>query len=959
MKRLKFLLPVLTLLVTACEKDPETDAGSGGSETGVAENVLFEGGFSLATGSGQEFVLSWEADVDRIGLFKTGGAQAAVVDETNLCYVSRNSADHTAFKPLGDAVTWNEGTQNFCAYFPYRASNVSAESVSVSVKPEQKCMPGDISYLKKSLTLYAEVKDVTRQAEALQLSFKSIEAVVELKISSQTPQFNINGVSLRSNAGDVLAYSGALLNLLTGELTLPSEAESLSSKVGCQLLTPVDIHTETISLYLAVNPIAEGKELDIVLESANGEETVLGTVTVPAGGIKANTVTTLVVGGGDVDIVDLSAAGTANTYIVTRPGALYTFKADVKGNGVARSYTYNYNGEEVTRGYTDADIALAAESAKLVWYNTPQGIDGYSNQSPVVAESVKYYKGTIYFTTPDTFVNGNALIAAYDSSDNIIWSWNIWALEGYDAEAVARLAGSYTFMDRNLGAMAGAEVMDTTDPVKAAWAIGHYYQWGRKDPFPAATEYVDDGANTVMWGLPTYTPISKLANASSFGDFNSSNTIYTTKPDMSAADLNNNAENLSQKLGGNYTVDQAVAHSVKYPYRWAAQHFNNQGPSGGGIAYSWLIPTGDAAAADTEAYLWGSTDEFKAGSKTIYDPCPAGWMVPAVDAWGYFMTSSANIKKSYGVYSDAGLYFPRTGQRNAGFGGSKIIAVEKTNEVFGYHTSTMSPDSHIPFKSGYYGVTTGDTYTGAGYQVRCVKDNSSSGGSNQVFGKYKAVFIGDSITETWEPRTINPTFFVDNNFWPSGISGQTTGNIRNRFYADVVMRHPQVVVITCGTNDLAGNDNNKVPRTYEHMLDNIKAMTDMADKAGIRVVLGSVAPSTEVWWHGEVDGKDWNEVYPDFEKKVVEYNKLLKEYADSKGYVYCDYHAVLKDENDDLKYEYRYPLGNDQHGDHIHPNGLGFAAMEPVALEAVGRAMAGAGGAGGNGSIDDLDKWEW
>ena len=71
-------------------------------------------------------------------------------------------------------------------------------------------------------------------------------------------------------------------------------------------------------------------------------------------------------------------------------------------------------------------------------------------------------------------------------------------------------------MDRNLGAMIGLEAKDESDPVKAAWAIGNYYQWGRKDPIPTASEYgkADNALQGSMkWGLPTYTPLENLKKA--------------------------------------------------------------------------------------------------------------------------------------------------------------------------------------------------------------------------------------------------------------------------------------------------------------------------------------------------------------------------------------------------------------------------------------------------------------
>ena len=74
---------------------------------------------------------------------------------------------------------------------------------------------------------------------------------------------------------------------------------------------------------------------------------------------------------------------------------------------------------------------------------------------------------------PETYREGNAVIAVRNSAGKILWSWHIW-LTDQPAECVLP-NGAGTIMDRNLGA---------TD--KAADRIESYgllYQWGRKDPF--------------------------------------------------------------------------------------------------------------------------------------------------------------------------------------------------------------------------------------------------------------------------------------------------------------------------------------------------------------------------------------------------------------------------------------------------------------------------------------------
>lgn len=84
--------------------------------------------------------------------------------------------------------------------------------------------------------------------------------------------------------------------------------------------------------------------------------------------------------------------------------------------------------------------------------------------------------GKLYFRKGAN-LPGSAHVAVMDADGTVRWSWHIWA----PAEPVeGRRIGSWTFMDRNVGAVRAA----ATDYSNAS--IGMHYQWGRKDPFPPA-----------------------------------------------------------------------------------------------------------------------------------------------------------------------------------------------------------------------------------------------------------------------------------------------------------------------------------------------------------------------------------------------------------------------------------------------------------------------------------------
>ncbi|MEE0864047.1 MAG: hypothetical protein U0L61_02820, partial [Alistipes sp.] len=146
---------------------------------------------------------------------------------------------------------------------------------------------------------------------------------------------------------------------------------------------------------------------------------------------------------------DLSVEGSANCYLIKAAGN-YKFKA-VQGN-------------------SDWSVGNVKKT-EVLWESF--GTDVMPNIGDLIA-TTGYKNGYVYFSTPETFKNGNASIAVRNSKDVILWSWHIWCSEeGWNDHVYANNAG--TMMDRNLGA--------TSATPGDVGAFGLLYQWGRKDPF--------------------------------------------------------------------------------------------------------------------------------------------------------------------------------------------------------------------------------------------------------------------------------------------------------------------------------------------------------------------------------------------------------------------------------------------------------------------------------------------
>ena len=171
------------------------------------------------------------------------------------------------------------------------------------------------------------------------------------------------------------------------------------------------------------------------------------------------------------------------------------------------------------------------------------------------------------------------------------------------------------------------------------------------------------------------------------------------------------------------------------------------------------------------------------------------------------------------------------------------------------------------------------------------------------------VFMGNSITDCWADTV--PAFFADNNFVGRGISGQVSSQMLVRFQEDVINLHPKVVVICCGTNDIAQNNG---PITLEHILHNIKSMCQLARANKIKPVVCSTLPAKGFKWRPDM--KPAND--------IIRLNEMIKAYAQENKIPYVDYHSALKDEENGLPKKYSK--------DGVHPNAQGYAVMESVIL---------------------------
>ena len=172
----------------------------------------------------------------------------------------------------------------------------------------------------------------------------------------------------------------------------------------------------------------------------------------------------------------------------------------------------------------------------------------------------------------------------------------------------------------------------------------------------------------------------------------------------------------------------------------------------------------------------------------------------------------------------------------------------------------------------------------------------------------RVVMMGNSITEFWFET--HPDFFTDNHLVGRGISGQVSSQMLARFRQDVINLKPRIVVINCGTNDIAENNG---PYDEDITMDNIQSMTELALSHDIEVLLTSVLPCDMFCWNTSVQ---------DVVGKIKRLNIRIEHYATthSERVHYLDYFPAMTLDGKSMNKNFT--------DDGVHPNSKGYDMME-------------------------------
>ncbi len=330
-----------------------------------------------------------------------------------------------------------------------------------------------------------------------------------------------------------------------------------------------------------------------------------------------------------------------NSYQKVRSTAEFTIEIPVS-KAIAMQNQYMNNLEILN------PVSYNNLKANVHWSTNTQLIKNISvlNPSPTSLAAISNSRIKVLINPSQS---GNAVVTLHNGSiDNpVYWSWHIWItdtevgsylyttdtgdpaapnfvnyVKGLSSNAVKQTR----FMDRDLGALEvfpsalqtqGAPTTAELSQIRNS--AGLHYQWGRKDPFPAFHENVNNNKTNVFLGRAnadgsiTYSTLTAdiFENAGS-------NYIIPYNTYANSANVSGN-DKIADKIA------KVLGYSVKNPLVFmipsTLMPFNSNVPWYT-MGTDWLI---NQPSQFPER--WG-----KGTGKSPFDPCPEGWRIPDADS---------------------------------------------------------------------------------------------------------------------------------------------------------------------------------------------------------------------------------------------------------------------------------------------------------------------------------------
>lgn len=382
---------------------------------------------------------------------------------------------------------------------------------------------------------------------------------------------------------------------------------------------------------------------------------------------------------------DLSTKGgsvnrsTANSYVISAPGhyriPLVYGNAIENGNNNPSSYQTSNTGTYILSNFQDhtghaiddpwiekthGGANASVDGAEVVWADAANLV-----HSP----SITHVGGEGFLdfeVTAADIQSGNAVVAVTKSdgagSKTVLWSWHLWFApkDALDKIKVTNHQNvNYYFTKETLG-----------------WKPT---QWSGSTYSSARTVKVKVEQTVANNGAKAYTVINITQNPG--GVRKGATTLYQfgrkdAFPGVAKADLASNSH-FTENAGDNMSIENGIQHPDLY-YTWGSNWENN---------YSY----NNLWSADNTARGFNDNSVVK----TVYDPCPVGFKMPASNAFTGFTTtgqnsstqSELNIEDSQTFQNNLGhnfwtnssktatIYFPASGCRDDSDGSLSTIGI--------------------------------------------------------------------------------------------------------------------------------------------------------------------------------------------------------------------------------------------------------------------------------------------
>ncbi|MFK1720793.1 DUF4906 domain-containing protein [Bacteroides fragilis] len=320
---------------------------------------------------------------------------------------------------------------------------------------------------------------------------------------------------------------------------------------------------------------------------------------------------------------------TANCFMVS-PGGSFCFDPFAFQQG--KSVITN----AVLKGWCTAG-SVGIRSVRLLWQTKENGdlgdaVMGIANSdndhtnivdikardgSPLTGPATDLGQCLIYCRVAANTSGGSGVIAAYDGANgtgNILWSWHVWVTD-YQPDASGtetvltpenkrkfKLGTSNTvMMDRNLGAYEGAVSIPGTT-LERSRTSGFHYQKGRKDPFPSSYTTEKNMPEVYTFALSATSPPKHIMNRYE------ANGIRAIVP----RSISSGATTLQNAYQHPVSISGYTSYSPDENGQWRSEYSNVK---------------------------WDAT-------KTVHDPCPAGWRIPTEDDLGVLASKNTTISSS-------------------------------------------------------------------------------------------------------------------------------------------------------------------------------------------------------------------------------------------------------------------------------------------------------------------------